>query len=244
MKHIVLFSGGANSSYLAWLVSKEQDKRDVILLHTPTYTEHPDADRFREQVSEYIGIPITVQADGRDVWQLIKDNHCLPSERIPFCSRTLKSEQAAKFYKILGEEFIVYFGYDATEWRRVQRTSARLEVSGYKAEYPLLDWHLSSDDIKDIIRNEWKICLPEPYLYLNHNNCLPCFKGGQKHFYQVWKHYPDYYAMAEKAEKDIYPLYEHTVFKDTNLTKLREQWQSQMPMFPDEDDMRPCMCAL
>lgn len=240
MKHIVLFSGGANSSYVAWLVSKEQNKKDVILLHTPTYTEHPDADRFREQVSKYIGIPITVQADGRDVWELIKAHHCLPSDRIPFCSDELKSKQATKFYKTLNEKFVVYLGYDATEWRRAQRTSARLEVSGYKADYPLLDWHLSSDDIKDTIRNEWKICLPEPYLYLSHNNCIPCFKGGQKHFYQVWKHYPKEFQKAIDAEQ----LIGATVFPEISLTKLKEKWEAQIPMFEDTDDMRPCMCAL
>ena len=237
MKHIVLFSGGANSSYAAWLVAQKYKREDIILLHTPTYSEHPDADRFRKQVSQFLNIPVTVQADGRNIWDLIKDNHCLPSDRIPFCSRILKLEQSEKFYKTLNDDFIVYLGYGIEEWRRVQTNFARLQAKGIKSEYPI---KIPDKDIKDIIRNQWKICLPEPYLYLNHNNCIPCFKGGQPHFYQVYKHYPTYFEMAVKMEQ----LIDATVFPEISLTKLKERWDAQIPMFPDENDMRPCMCAL
>jgi len=240
MKHIVLYSGGANSAYTAWIVNKEHHA-DTILLHTPTYSEHPDADRFRKQFADFLNLPIAVQADGRDIWQLMDNQRCLPSERIPFCSRILKTEQSFKFYNTMTEDFIVYYGYDGAEWRRAQRSSARLQHESIETEYPLLKTGLTSQQIKDIIRNEFKICLPETYLYLSHNNCLPCFKGGKPHFYQIWKYYPEYFEKAEKAEYNI----GHTVFEDISLTKLREQWQAQIPMFTEEDyDLRPCMCAL
>ena len=242
MKHIILYSGGANSAYTAYLLNQKYHK-DIILLHTPTYSEHPDADRFRKQFADYLNLPITVQADGRDIWQLMDDNKCLPSDRIPFCSRILKSEQAMKFYKLMSEDFIVYLGYDGTEWRRAQRTSARLLYDDIKAEYPLIDGNISNQYAKDYIRDTIKICLPQPYLYLSHNNCLPCFKGGKKHFYQVWKHYPKYFEKAEKAEKAEYNI-NHSVFRDKTLTELRKQWESQIPMFEDTEDLRPCMCAL
>jgi len=239
MKHIILYSGGANSAYVAWLVSQEHHN-DTILLHTPTYSEHPDADRFREQFAGYLDLPVTIQADGRNIWQLMDDQHCLPSDRIPFCSRILKIEQSMKYYKSMVEDFIVYLGFDSTEWRRAQRTSARLLHDGIKAEYPLIKAEISNRAIKDFIRDELRICLPEPYLYLSHNNCLPCFKGGKQHFYQVWKNYPEYYEKAENAEYNI----NHSVFRDKTLAELRKQWEAQIPMFTDEEDLRPCMCAL
>lgn len=242
MKHIVLYSGGANSAYTAYLVN-EKYHNDTILLHTPTYSEHPDADRFRRQFADYLGLPITVQADGRDIWQLIKSEHCLPSNRIPFCSRILKTEQSSKFYKSMTEDFIVYFGYDGLEWRRAQRSTARLQLTEIKSAYPLIENNISGQQAKNFIRNELKICLPEPYLYLSHNNCLPCFKGGKKHFYQVWKHYPEYYEKAEKAEKAEDSI-GYQVFPPKTLKELRHEWESQIPMFPDEEDLRPCMCAI
>lgn len=175
------------------------------------------------------------------MWELIKYEHCLPSDRIPFCSRIFKSEQASKFYKTMLDDFIVYLGFGLGEWRRMQRSVARLDVQDIKSEYPLLKQNLTDSKIKDVIRNEWKICLPEPYLYLNHNNCLPCFKGGKKHFYQIWKYYPDYFKKAIESEL----LIGNTVFKDTSLTELDKVWTQQKPLFSDDDfDMRPCMCAL
>lgn len=241
MKHIVLYSGGTNSAYVAWMMSQEVDKENLILLHTPTFSEHPDADRFRQQFADFIGMPITVRADGRNIWKLIKDEHCLPSERIPFCSRILKTEQAEGFYNCFNKKDItVYFGYGATEWRRAQRSFARMEVKGIKTSFPLLKSYMSDDYIKNKIKNEFRICLPEPYLFLKHNNCIPCFKGGKQHFYQVWKYYPRYFERAEEAEQNI----GHTVFNDKSLTELKQEWQSQVPMFTNEEDLRPCMCAV
>ncbi len=238
MKHIVLFSGGAASAYVAWMVRQKEKREDIILLHTPTYSEHPDADRFRQQFADYLGLPITVQADGHNIWNLMDRDHCLPSDRIPFCSRILKTEQAYKFYKTMTEDFIVYYGFGPEEWPRAQKATARMLP--IKTKYPLLDELILDKQVKGFIKNDLKICLPEPYKYLGHNNCLPCFKGGQKHFYQIWKHYPEYFEKAEKAEYNI----GHSVFKGVTLTELRQSWASQIPLFEDTEDMTPCMCAL
>lgn len=243
MKHIVLYSGGANSAYLAWLLNQEYHE-DLILLHNPTYAEHPDADRFREQFADLLDLPITVQEDGRSLWQLIDDNHCLPSNRIPFCSKLLKSVPALKYYKSLNnDDFIVYYGYGLDEWSRAQRSMSRMEHDhNIKTGFPLLKQDKTDKEIKEFIKDKIKVCLPEPYLYLNHNNCLPCFKGGKQHFYQVWKYYPEYYEKAEKAEFNR----DHQVFLDKSLTELREIWEREIPMFDDEQDrdMRPCLCAI
>ena len=246
MKHIVLFSGGAASSYVAWLVAQEQKREDVILLHTPTYAEHPDADRFRKQVSEYIGIPITESAEGRSMWEMIDDYKALPSQFMPFCTQRLKQAQSEKFYKTLKDDFVLYLGYGPDEWRRVQKQTARFATIGRKAIYPLFERKITNDEVKRIIKEEWKICLPEPYKYLKHNNCLPCFKGGKSHFYKVWKYYPSEYWKAVEMENKL----GHTVFKDKSLTELAEEWEhnlkfeeSQLSML-DQDDNIPCMCAL
>ena len=90
MKHIVMFSGGAASAYLAKLVVDERGADNTVLLHTPVYAEHPDADRFRKEVSEFIGVEITEQADGRSLWELIADYNALPSHFMPFCTQQLK----------------------------------------------------------------------------------------------------------------------------------------------------------
>lgn len=243
-KQIVMFSGGASSSYLAKLVIDEYGKENTILLHTPTYAESPDADRFRKQVAKYLGMEITEHAHGKTLWELIEDKNCLPSYHIPFCTTELKIKQSRKFWNSLKKQdinFTVHFGYGADEWRRVQKQLVRLEGEGIKSKYLIHERQIADDYIKDIIRNQWKICLPETYRYLQHNNCIPCFKGGKGHFIAVAKHYPEQFLKAMELEKKI----GHTVFKDCTLEDIWNQVQQgklQESMF-DDDYGIPCMCA-
>ena len=245
MKYICLFSGGVGSAYMSWLVAQKYHENTILLFHN-TFAEHPDADRFRKQVADYIGLPITEISDGRDLWQLIDDNHCLPSSFIPFCSRILKQEQAEKYYKTMKEDFILYIGYGPDEWRRIQRQTARIEHSGKKVKYPLVENNITNEQAKNIIKNEWEICLPEPYKHLKHNNCIPCFKGGAGHFKRVWRYYPGYFQKAVEKERQI----GNTVFKNKSLTEYAGEWQKErdnnIELFTDEelDDNVPCMCAL
>ena len=140
MKHIVMFSGGVASSYVAWLVSQEQKKEDIILLHTPVGAEHPDADRFRKEFSDFLQIPITNVSSGMDLWELIKDQNCLPSVFIPFCSRILKQELANKFITLQKKhnEVLVYLGYGKNEHGRVQKYRARNDEK-WQSSFPIYE---------------------------------------------------------------------------------------------------------
>jgi len=237
MKHIVLFSGGCASAYVAYLVIKEHGRKDTILLHTPTFSEHPDADRFRCQVARYLKMPITVWGDGRNIWQIIEDNNCLPSQFIPFCTRQLKQRMKEEFYRTLDDEFVEYIGFGMDEWPRVQKATARAEAEGRKVRFPLFEQKVSNWKVKQIIQNEWKIELPSVYKYLEHNNCIPCFKAGKKSWKAYYKHYPEQFRKAVEMEKVI----GHTVFKDKSLEELAVEWANdscQIDLF----ETTPCEC--
>lgn len=211
-----------------------------MLFNNPK-AEHPDADRFREQVSNYIGVPITEVSDGRTLWEVIEDNDCLPSNFIPFCTRILKLEPADKFLSTQGA-FILYNGLGMEEWGRVQKSMARAEQAGRKLVCPLFARRIANTEVKRIIRDEWKICLPQPYLYLEHNNCIPCFKAGKKQWHKVWKHYPEAFRKAREMEEKI----GHTVFKDISLEELSKAWEQTKGQveFGFADDAVPCICAI
>ena len=100
---------------------------------------------------------------------------------------------------------------------------------------------IKSEDVKKIIQEEWKIELPTAYKTLKHNNCIPCFKGGKKYFYDVYKNYPNEYEKAMKKEEEV----GYTVFKDISLKELKmkfendKQWEeNQMTL----NDFIPCDC--
>jgi 3'-phosphoadenosine 5'-phosphosulfate sulfotransferase (PAPS reductase)/FAD synthetase len=226
---------------VAWLVAQEHGRENTVLLFNDTKAEHPDADRFRKQVSEFIGVPITEVSDGRSLWEVIEDEHCLPSYHIPFCTGILKLKPTEKY---LSEQtdFMLYNGLGMEEWARVQRATVRAESLGRKLICPLFERRFPNDEVKRIIRDEWKICLPQPYQHLEHNNCIPCFKAGKGHWYKVWKYYPMSFIKAMQMEEKI----GHTVFKDITLAELGRQWEQTRGQveFDFADDAVPCMCAI
>jgi len=230
---------------MSWLVAEEQGKENTILLYTPTYAEHEDADRFRKQVAQYIGLPITVQEDGRSLWQLIDYNKCIPNVHFPFCTRVLKMEQTEEYLKTIKDNFILYYGFGPEEWRRVQKATARNEQIGREVKFPLWEKHIPDATVKETIKNGWHICLPETYKFIEHNNCLPCWKGSKKHFYKVWKYYPEQFWKAVEKE-ELYGPY--TLF-DKPLRVLADIWksnkefdESQMSILEPEENI-PCMCS-
>ena len=241
MKHIVQFSGGAASAYVAKIVLDEHGHENTILLWHDTKAEHPDTYRFIKEVSEYLEKEITEESDGRDLWEVIEDNNCLPSSFIPFCTRILKAEPAERFLKSICEPFILYNGFGPDEWRRVQRATARAEAMGRTVKSPLFDRGITSDDCKAAIRDEWGIRLPEAYKALKHNNCVPCFKAGQYHFNRVFRHFRCQFDRAADLEDQI----GNTVFKGVSLRELAEKWdkQSSFDFGEEEVESIPCMCA-
>jgi hypothetical protein len=214
-----------------------------VLLHTPTFAEHRDADRFRADVSEFLNIPITIETAGRGLWEMIRDRKHLPNDSLPWCTSELKLNPQDKYLKRLEKakiDFTIYVGIGADEWGRAQKITARNEAAGRKVEFPLAKKFLSGEDCKKIVREEIKICLPEPYLYLSHNNCIPCYKGGQGHWYKVWKHYPRQFSRALEAERKA----ENTVFVDITLSELASIWEHKPPQMEMFNDYMPCMCAI
>lgn len=243
MKHIVMFSGGAASSVVAKIVA-DKYPNDTILLHTPTGAEHEDADRFREQVAKFIGLPITIEKASKTLWEYVESYRQIPNDGLPWCTEKMKIIPQDRFLKRLekqGEDFIQYVGYGIDEWGRMQKTYARNLQKNRKVDFPLKNGLLRGKDCKEIIRNEWKICLPQPYQYLNHNNCIPCYKGGKSHFYKVWKYYRTEFDRAMKAEERA----SNTVFDGITLRELAEQWEvdKDTPSLFTEEEGIPCMCA-
>lgn len=235
MKHIVQYSGGAGSAMAAYLVAQQVPKEDIILLFHDVRGGHDDdIYRFNADVSQFLRLPITEVSDSRTIWDVIKENNCLPSLFIPFCTRILKQEVADRFYGQLSsyvnpyseqdlclypdEPFTLYNGYGVEEGKRIKNNGK----APYKVEYPVVDAGLTSADCKRIISEEWKIELPRPYLLgFEHNNCIPCWKSTSKAYWKlVWEHYPDRYQMAIEMEEYT----GHTHFKKISLRELASQW--------------------
>jgi hypothetical protein len=238
--HVVQFSGGAGSAVAAKLVIDEHGTENVVLLFNDTRAEHPDAKRFRESVARFLGVPITERSHALDLWGLIDREHCLPSDRIPFCSRALKIEVRMAYLKELdaqGHTYTQYNGMGPQEYLRAQNSQAHAERLGHDLRFPLIEHKVFQP--KEVVKS-WGICLPQPYLYLEHNNCIPCFKASSKKYWKaIFEHYPEQYEQAAAMERK----WKHTVLKDISLDALAVVFASgQQIDMGMEDNMPPCAC--
>ena len=112
---------------------------------------------------------------------------------------------------------------------------------GRKVKFPVFETGLKNSEVKKIIAEDWKIKLPETYKYLEHNNCIPCFKAGKKEWRNYYLYYKDEFYKAAQKEIEI----GHTVFKDKSLMELAEIWEHNQSFEDRQISMEiPCMCAI
>lgn len=229
-KHIVCYSGGHSSARVAIAVANKFGAENTILLNHDINqnVESADIKRFKLQVSNYLGIPIT--------YANIKG---LPLEELPdqfdvvvaasafkvgsgteLCTSRLKTEP---FMKWLSDNFsdkdcIIYYGFDKEETARIQRRSGILGAQGYKTDYPIALWPSGVIDSTKEIGVE----PPNQYEKFKHANCIGCLKAGKQHWYIVYCERPDIYEKAKWSEDEI----GYSILPDATLEQME-------PIFAD-----------
>lgn len=214
MKHIVCFSGGHSSAIAAVEVVRKFGAEDAILLNHDLCPRTEDADikRFKKQVSDYLGVPITYANmpgwDVKDQFDVCMEIKAFKAgaQSTAFCTNRLKTEP---FHKWLSEHYpanppevrddiSLVYGFDANEQHRIRRRVGIMAAMGYQTEYPLT-WEVRT--IHDI--EEVGIERPKTYSIFNHANCTGCLKAGKQHWFVVYCLYPKIWEKAKLAEDTI-----------------------------------------
>lgn len=146
-KHVVMFSTGAGSAYLAKYVLDKYGKDDTILLITDTKWEDEDNYRFMDDVSKYLGVPITFQDDGRTPEDIFKEQLWFGNFGTAPCSKELKMKQTFLFVQDIIEKGylpILYFGIGYGEIQRAPRIAFNYKHNvdvfedGVEVRFPLV----------------------------------------------------------------------------------------------------------
>jgi len=220
-KHIVCYSGGHSSALVAIEVTRRYGKENVILLNHNINSrfENEDIKRFKKEVADYLGLPITyANHENQLAVDLIKNQFevCIkkgsfvnPANRQILCTFVLKTEPFYKFLKELPKEdkYIIYYGFDSNEPSRIERRESILKEDGYDSDYPLALW---LKELVDVYNDYLISDLLKVYNKVNKTKTtLIQFKNNNK----------------EYIDKAI----------DNNLIKLKEHKSQERTIFSTED---------
>lgn len=263
-KHIVMFSGGASSAYVAKWVVDQYGKDDVVLLFTDTQWEDEDNYRFMEEVASYIGIEITRIVDGRTPEDVFFEQRFLGNARTAKCSEELKVKKTLLFVEELRKkefEPIIYFGIGPNETHRAESLRfhySHLPLEPIEVRFPMVDSQNSDLKAKYIIENEWKIKLPRMYsLGFHHANCGgKCVRAGMHHFANLFLVWPDRFYEFEDMEERFREKFSLDVsmmkknggpftlkqFRENTLEKMSIEELKDYAKEKDVDTI-PCFCS-
>ena len=201
VKHVVGFSGGAASAVCAKIVADQHFDSTVLLFHD-TKTEPSDNERFRSSVAEFIGLPITEDSDGRNIWELFRDEGHLGNGRNACCSRVLKQQRSMAYMK-KHTGAILYIGFTVDESHRCQRTFARYNSCGVEVRFPLVELKICKDEVLHRVERCWGLIKPKRYDFLDHANCIPCIKGKKAYWGLMHMFERDAWETASAAEDEF-----------------------------------------
>lgn len=260
MKHVVMFSGGLGSWLTAKRVADQHGTDDLVLLfadvasgRSPHVGEDEDAYRFINEAAADVGGELVTVRDGRDIWQVFRDDRFLGNTRLANCSKFLKQKPCRDWLDANTDpdDAIVYVGIDWTETHRlpaIEKGWAPYVVRAPLTEPPYLD-----RDQMQAMCAEAGIEIPRLYRAgFPHNNCGGfCVRAGQAQMELLLREHPERYAFHEAEEeslrqylgKDVGILRDRTGGTLTPLTlaAFRERIEDQPDLF-DPLDVGGCGC--
>ena len=252
-QHIVMFSGGIGSWATAKRVAKKRGTKNLILLFADTLIEDEDLYRFLEEAAKNVGGKLVKVAEGRDPWQVFKDERFIGNSRVDPCSKILKRRFLRRWLEknCDPDSTTVHLGIDWSEIHRFE--NAQEHWVPWKCEAPLCDrpYRMKQEMLADLEAEGIK----QPRLYdmgFPHNNCGGfCIKAGQAHFKRLLEVMPERFAYHEKKElelaaylgKDVAILTDRRGGKRRPLTlkALRERVECGGAI--DEHDWGGCGCV-
>lgn len=209
MKHVVCYSGGHSSALVAVEVVRKLGAENAVLLNHDMHhsVEHPDVKRFKREVADYLGLPITYASRRnatQDQFDVCVEAKAFKVDSGPIlCTHRLKTEP---FYQWLegnasDRDCIIYYGFDDTkkELDRMQRRIGEMAKVGYRTDYPLALWKNRTI----FGTEEIGIARPETYKVFVHGNCIGCLKAGWQHWYIVYCTRSDIWEKAKWSEDEI-----------------------------------------
>jgi hypothetical protein len=253
--HVVQFSLGIASAEVLRRKVEQYGRENVLALTADTLVEDEDNWRFGREVIRLVKCRWVVLADGRTPMEVGRDARCVPSNRMPVCSITLKIKLLREWIDANcdPETTTVYIGFDWTETPRI--ADATPHWAPFTVAFPLATEEPLT--MKGQLLRDWPALygIEPPSLYAEgygHANCGGCcVRSGQKEWQKsLFLHRDRYMEMEAEEEKtrallgsDVTILRDRRGGKTTplSLRTFRIRLERDATLF-DAADTGPCSC--
>lgn len=185
---VVMYSSGIGSWAAARRAKKSRAYDEITLLFADTNVEDEDNYRFLAESAEDLGLPlVTIDNDGRTIWDVFRKRRFIGNSRIDPCSEQLKRKPMRAWLKANRDpaNTVAVIGFGWHEGSRVKR--AEPFWSPWQVDAPMTrEPYVNRTGIINQLR---AIGIEPPRLYevasgtLEHANCGGlCVKAGQAQF--------------------------------------------------------------
>jgi 3'-phosphoadenosine 5'-phosphosulfate sulfotransferase (PAPS reductase)/FAD synthetase len=198
-RHILLVSGGKDSTALALYMRDKRPDIEFEYLFCDTHKELPETYEYLARIEAYLGRPITRLSSGLgergfDHFLKIYGGY-LPSPKMRWCTRQLKIEP---FERHVGDDpVLLYVGIRADE-RRSGYISTKENITPV---FPFKDDGLTKADIVRILE-ESGVGLPKYYEWRSRSGCYFCFFQQRAEWVRLRERHPDLFEEAKGYEKE------------------------------------------
>ena len=199
VRHVVMLSGGKDSTALALYLREKQPDTDFEYLFCDTHKELPETYEYLARIEARLGRPVVRLASrhgerGFDHFLKIYGGF-LPSPQARWCTRLLKIEP---FEKYVGDDPTrLYVGLRADE-RRSGYISTKENI---EAVFPFKDDGIDRAGVMRILE-ESGVGLPGYYAWRSRSGCYFCFFQQKGEWVRLRERHPDLYQLAKGYEKE------------------------------------------
>ncbi len=199
IRHVVMLSGGKDSTALALYLRKKQPQTDFEYLFCDTHKELPETYEYLARIEARLGRTVVRLASGhgeRGFDHFLKIyGGFLPSPQARWCTRLLKIEP---FEKYVGDDPArLYVGLRADE-RRSGYISTKENI---EAVFPFKDDGIDRAGVMRIL-DESGVGQPGYYEWRSRSGCYFCFFQQKGEWVRLRERHPDLYQLAKGYEKE------------------------------------------
>ena len=197
-RHVVMLSGGKDSTALALYLRERHPDRPFEYVFCDTHKELPETYEYLARIEARLGQPIERLSSrhgerGFDHFLKVYGNF-LPSPRQRWCTRQLKIEP---FERYVGDDpTALYVGLRADE----QRSGYISTKPNIRAVFPFRDDGIDKAAVMRILEDSG-VGLPSYYAWRSRSGCYFCFFQRKGEWVRLRERHPELFERAKEYEK-------------------------------------------